>query len=294
MEEISKGVLLWWAGLSAVSVVNIVAWTWFAIDFVRSKPYEDRYFHHFRRFQVWLSALFVFGCAFRSFLPRTEAQRFCLYDHWISAAPIARIVATVAELAFVAQVALVLHACARAVGSRAIRGLAWSMVPAIALAEVFSWYSALTRNFIGSVFEESTWAVTFALAMAGFAASSVRFEGAVRRAAIWSAVICGGYLLFMGAVDVPMYWHRWVHDQTAGVRYFGLADGWRDSWSRWVVTRRWEDWRQEMPWMTLYFCGAVWLSLAMTWTPRLLLNKSAAARPPRLVVAPRPLLQLKS
>ena len=46
-----------------------------------------------------LSALFVLGCAFRSFLPRAEGQRICLYDSWWSSAILSRSVATVAELA---------------------------------------------------------------------------------------------------------------------------------------------------------------------------------------------------
>ncbi|HEX4383564.1 MAG TPA: hypothetical protein VH083_11455 [Myxococcales bacterium] len=274
MAEASKGVLLWWAALSAVSLVNIAVYSWFAIDFARSKKPEERYFHQWRRLQVLLSGIFVFGCAFRSFLPRTEAERLVLYDSWISAAPIARIVATVAELAFVAQVALALHACARSADSRVVRGVAWSMTPAIALAELFSWYSATTGNFIASVFEESIWAVTFTLAMLGFAALWGRFEGEVRRTVTFAILIAAGYVVFMCTVDIPMYWHRWLRDQAAGGHYFSWSEGWADSWSRRVLTRRWEDWRPEMPWMSLYFSFAVWVSIAMTWSTRLLFMRT--------------------
>jgi hypothetical protein len=270
MGDASAAVLFWWAALSAVSVVNIAVYSWFAVDFARSKASEDRYSHHWRRLQVILSGIFVFGCAFRSFLPRTEAERLVLYDSWISAAPIARIVATLAELAFTAQIALALHACARSANSRVIRGFAWSMTPAIALAEVFSWYSATTANFIGSVFEESIWAATFAIAMAGFAALWGRFEGEVRRTVTFAIVIAACYVTFMCTVDIPMYWHRWLRDQAAGGHYFSWADGWADSWSRRVLTRRFQDWRPEMPWMSLYFSFAVWVSIAMTWSTRLL------------------------
>src|SRR5262245_28916730 len=41
-------------------------------------------------------AAYVFGCAFRSFLPRADVQRICLVDHWLSSVVVGRSVATVA------------------------------------------------------------------------------------------------------------------------------------------------------------------------------------------------------
>jgi hypothetical protein len=267
MHDTSTAVVVWWAFLSVVSVANVIAWTRLA-----ARPPDDGDLDLLRlgRWQVALSAVFVFGCAFRSFLPRTEAQRFCLYDSWLSDAPLARMVATLAELAFVAQVALMLDAAARAAGSRVVLVLARLLVPLIAMAELFSWYTALTTNFAGSIVEESTWAITFTLAIVAFGVLRDRLEDPVRKAATLAAVLAAGYVLFMCTVDVPMYWRRWLHDEAAGKTYLSLADGWRDSWGRRVVTRRWEDWREEMPWMSLYFSAAVWISIGMAGTPRLL------------------------
>ena len=56
-----------------------------------------------RKRHLMLAAIYVFGCAFRSFLPRGDVQRVVLVDHWISAIAIGRSVATIAELAFAAQ-----------------------------------------------------------------------------------------------------------------------------------------------------------------------------------------------
>jgi len=36
---------------------------------------------------------------------------------------------------------------------------------------------------------------------------------------------------------------------------------------RWVVSHRWEDWKSEVAWMTLYFSVAVWLSIALVHAP---------------------------
>src|SRR5262249_29715125 len=56
-----------------------------------------------------LCAAYVFGCAFRSFLPRADVQRICLFDTWLSSVVVGRSVATVAEICFAAQWAMVLH-----------------------------------------------------------------------------------------------------------------------------------------------------------------------------------------
>ena len=52
-----------------------------------------------------------------------------------------------------------------------------------------------------------------------------------------------------------------------------LATGLRDSHVRRQPTSRWEVWREEAPWMTLYFSVGVWTSLAMV-----LLESAASSR----------------
>jgi len=71
----------------------------------------------------------------------------------------------------------------------------------------------------------------------------------------------------MCLVDVPMYRRRWRADQALGKHYLSLAEGWRDASTRRVVTRAWSDWRDEMPWMSLYFTAGVWISLALVRSP---------------------------
>jgi hypothetical protein len=63
------------------------------------------------------------------------------------------------------------------------------------------------------------------------------------------------------AFDVRMYVRRW-RLRKAGV-YLTLATGVRDSHRRRHPTRAWDVWREDVPWMTLYFSIGVWTSLAM-------------------------------
>jgi hypothetical protein len=37
----------------------------------------------------------------------------------------------------------------------------------------------------------------------------------------------------------------------------------RDASTRWVVTHDFAQWKEEIPWMSLYFTAAVWASLAL-------------------------------
>jgi hypothetical protein len=56
-------------------------------------------------------------------------------------------------------------------------------------------------------------------------------------------------------------------DEAMGRQYMSLAQGAADISGRWVVSHRWEDWRSEVTWMSLYFSVAVWISIALVHVP---------------------------
>jgi hypothetical protein len=71
-----------------------------------------------RQWQFVLAAVYTIGCGFRSILPRGDVRRIVLVDHWVSAIAIGRTVATIAELAFVAQCAFILHEIGKGTGNK--------------------------------------------------------------------------------------------------------------------------------------------------------------------------------
>jgi hypothetical protein len=71
------------------------------------------------------------------------------------------------------------------------------------------------------------------------------------------------YVLYMFCVDVPMYWARWLADEASGRQYLSLVNGVIDVSERRVISHRWEDWKSEMIWMSLYFSVAVWISISL-------------------------------
>jgi hypothetical protein len=271
----SDPVFAWWTALCVISTANVLGWTasGFALS-VRQRHLSPSEFA-LRRWLLILSAGYVLGCAYRSVVPVFDVPRQVMFDSWWSSVAVGRSVATVAELCFVAQWALLLRAAARATGSSFGRTAAWVMVPLIAVAEICSWYSVLTTSNLGHVIEETLWGLSAALLVVSLVLIWPRCPASMRP--LMAAWCAAGvlYVLFMFAVDVPMYWSRWLADQASGRTYLSVAQGVWDVTSRWVVTHRWEDWKSEVLWMSLYFSVAVWLSIALVHAP--LPRRSAAA-----------------
>src|SRR6185503_213816 len=202
-----------------------------------------------RRRQLFLSAPFVFGCAFRSIFPRADVQRICVIDSWLSAVAIGRTVATIAEVSFAAQCALLLRVFAVEARKPGALAISRVIVPLIVMAEMFSWYAVITTNYIGNTVEESTWGLVAMLLIGGLGLVRPKLQGSIRAFAGQAIWICAGYVVFMFTIDVPMYFNRWRGDTAAGSHYLTFAEGVRDAATRWVVTMRLENWRWEMLWM---------------------------------------------
>jgi len=255
----SNPVAWWWGLLALVSGANIAAWFWL----YRQLGERTGGLGTTAGVMLLLCAAYVFGCAFRSFLPRADIQRICLFDTWLSSVTVGRAVATVAEVCFAAQWAIVLHQLGTMTGAGTAVAIAWVVVPLIVIAEGFSWYAVLTTNPLGSTIENSIWAVAFFAIGVGLARLLPDLDGAARVALAVAIVGIAGYLAFLMTVDVPMYFGRWRAKLACGGKLLGPLEGLRDASTRWTVTRDLAQWKDEIPWMSLYFSGAVWASLAL-------------------------------
>jgi hypothetical protein len=266
----------WWTLLRAVAAVNVLAWGAAAWWLWRSRERwpADAWLN--RRWQLLLAAGYVIGCGWRSWLPVYDVQRLVMVDSFWSSVIIGRAVATVAELCFAAQWALLLREVSRVTASRSGWVMSQAVLPLIAVAEIFSWYSVLTTSSIGHVVEESLWGLCAALLVASLLQLWPRVDPARRPLlALWcfAGVV---YVVYMFGVDVPMYWSRWVADEALGRSYLSVAQGITDASTRWVVSHQWEHWRSEVVWMTAYFSAAVWLSITLVLLAPLGTNQRAA------------------
>ena len=285
----------WWGMLTLVSGVNIAIWFLLYRE-LREAPTGGLGSTSGIGLMLLFCATYVFGCAFRSFLPRADVQRICLFDTWLSSVVVGRSVATVAEIGFAAQWAIILHQLGTMTGADTTVNVAWVIVPLILIAECFSWHAVLTTHYLGNAIENSIWAVAFFLVGIGLCRLLPEFNGPVRVALAVAIVGIAAYLVFLMTIDVPMYLSRWRADVADGNRLLTPLEGLRDVSTRWIVTHDPAHWKGEIAWMSLYFSAAVWASLALCvcyslegHLPRYRTEATVASRSPQaLAVAGKP------
>jgi hypothetical protein len=260
---VSAGVVAWWLFLCGAAAINIALWSVVANALLLRQPAMPVDAFARSRIQLALSGVYVLGCAFRSVLPVYDIPRLGLFDTWLSSVIVGRSVATIAELCFAAQWAAMLNATARSTGSIVARRVSLAILPLIATAEVCSWWAVLTTSNRGHIAENSLWGLSAALGIAAIVAIIPRCAAARRPAMVAWCVAGALYVAFMFKFDVPTYAARWAADQAAGKHYLTLGQGLADIAHRRRVSYRWEDWKSEVTWMSLYFSAAVWISISL-------------------------------
>ena len=252
----------WWAFLTVVSGANIAAWFLLYREFQNSPPAAFNGSSDAQS-MLLLCAAYVFGCAFRSVLPRADVQRICLFNTWLSSVMVGRTVATIAEVCFAAQWVIIMAQLGAMTGADTTINASLAILPLIVIAECFSWYAVATRNYLYNAIENSLWAVAFFIIAIGLCRLLPEFNGPVRATLVIAIVGIAAYLAFLVTIDVPMYLNRWRAGVAEGSKLLGLIEGLRDVSTRWVVTHDFEHWKEEIAWMSLYFSAAVWASLAL-------------------------------
>lgn len=258
----------WWIFLCVVATINIAVWI--ASAMYLRHHYENFFtaaYHKQRRWMLWLSAAYTGGCAFRSYFPRIDLERICLVQSELSNMMVGRSVATVAELCLIAQCALLLHQAGSSKDNRFVVFVSWILIPVIVVAEICSWYAILSKNYLGHVLENSIWTFSALLLLASLIALWPESDRRHRHFLLTMIIFAIGYIAFMINIDVPMYWSRWNEGLLAGVQYLSLSQGVMDASLPCVVDFGWDIWRQEIPWLTLYFTVAVWLSISLAHAP---------------------------
>jgi hypothetical protein len=241
--------------LRVIAVFNMVVWAVTCLPLIDASSDPG--------LQVALSGVFVAVCAFRSWLPRVDLERYCLVDSPLSGMFVGRSAATVAEICFAMQIAL----CVRRVGMVAhipwIVTASYCVVPPLVLAQCFCWYSVITLSHLGHAIEESLWTVTMALVGACCAVAARHLEGDLFWYASGGAGLALGVVAFMTRVDVPMYVRRWRQARSERQVFLPVRVGVQDALNRRIATREWSVWRPEVAWLTGYFSIAVWLSVSL-------------------------------
>jgi hypothetical protein len=250
--------LRWWQLLCAVSAGNIVLWSLAAGGL---QWHSDVY----RSKQLALSGLFVAACAFRSVLPRVDLERICFWDVPLSSVIVGRTVATVAELCFACQCALLMFKLSALTGSSVIDAIGLAVLPIIVVAELACWFAVATLNYMGHAVEELLWSIMIGLVAAGLVPYWRHTASTPPILVLIGLLACAGAALLILTVDIPLYVARWRSGKRARLRYLRVVEGLKDAVVRRRVTQRRDDWREELLWMSLYFSAAVWVSLGIVF-----------------------------
>jgi hypothetical protein len=269
--------IFWSAGLAVLAATNLLLWARAAarLQLLASALPED--VGRTRRLQLWLSAGYVLGCAFRSLVPVYDVPRISLVDSPLASVLVGRSVATIAELCFVAQWALTLREASCITGSALGRWSSRVVLPMILVAEACSWYSVLSTSNLGHAMEETLWALSATLMVVCLLAAWPRWKPMHRPAVVVFSTLGLAYVAYMLLVDIPLYANRWLQTEAAGVHYLAFAQGLRDIAYPHAVTYSFAAWRHELLWMALYFSGGVWISIGLVHSP---LPESTPVVPP--------------
>lgn len=267
MDNSLSNVETWWLAISVISLFNIFLWIYSVKYYRTANAGLPIGLHDLRYWQIWLSAVYVFVCAYRAFLPRVDVQRYVLYDSWLSNILLGRSFATIAELCFAIQWAIILYQLVKITKNKAVTRLPYVLVGLIFIAEIFSWYAVISTNYFGHVVEESLWAVCALIVVISLI--SVWNVYAKDYKKIMTASIIGGflYVAYLLTIDVPMYYARWLQDELLAKQYLTIVEGLHDMNSRWIVMHDWQEWKIETIWMSLYFSAGVWFSIAFINAP---------------------------
>jgi hypothetical protein len=258
VEPIDRKLTLWLGSIGVLAVFNIGLWIWIARSMSLRTSYAET--------QLLLSGVYVGVCGFRSFFPRVDLERVCLWDTWLSTIVVGRTAATIAELCFALQCGLFVQQLSDITEIAVLHTAARVFVPLAAIAELVCWYAVLSLNHIGHVVEESLWALLMLILATAFGTAASAAQGMLRWLLISGCLIYGIGAGLTIAFDVRMYVRRWwVRPPQI---HMTLITGLRDSRRRRHPTLLWEVWREEAPWMTLYFSIGVWTSLAMVLLQR--------------------------
>jgi hypothetical protein len=247
----------WWTGLKAVAVVNILLWATTCLPLAGGSTILS--------WQIALSGVYVAVCAFRSWRPRIDVERYCLVDSPWSSMFLGRSVATVAEVCFAVQMALTLRQVGLVADLPWLAAASLAVVPPLVLAQAFCWYSVITLDHLGHIVEASLWTATMAWVGVCLTLAAPHLDGGMFWFVAVGAGVAGAFVAFMAIVDVPMYARRWQQGRREARRRLSLYEGLSDARRRRVTTTEWAIWRPEVAWLTGYFSVAVWISMSFVY-----------------------------
>ena len=250
-----SSVFPFWAVLTAVSLANVA----YIVRTAASNARADL------RLPIYLSMLYTVVCAVRATWPRLDTEQQCLFDQPISTPLVGRTLATLAELAFVLfLIHFARHVLIAAKAHRRSHDRVLLAVFAMILvAQVFCWIGVTSKRPLWNAAEESLWALSalLLLVLLGLAQCRLRGDAFLSRWLGAYTLVAVLYVAFMAAYDVPMYVRKAQTDRPS--RSVLSVQSYVDLNRCETVDWSYDSWKAELPWLSGYFVGGVWLTFSM-------------------------------
>ena len=175
----SRPLAWWWALLTLASAGNVSLWILLYHQFY-VVPTSAQGSAADIELMLFLAQPMCLAAPSDRFSHARMFDEFCLFDTWLSSVVIGRSVATVAEVSFAAQWAIVLRQLGTIAGADTTVVVASVIVPLIVVAQCCSWYGVLTTNYLANAVENSIWAIAFLIVAIALCRLLPEFEGIAR------------------------------------------------------------------------------------------------------------------
>ena len=263
--DVKKG-KLWNYIIGGISLINVLFAVLYFIFYNKSK--------HFNATTYTLMTIYIIACCVRSLFPVVESSRKCLNKSKIVTPVVTRSLATVAEISFSILIAICFINVIKEVSKYSNekqkfnilkKGFIISVV-FITIAQMNCWAGITTQNAIYNTIEESIWATygVYILIASCLILTSIKNENKklnlIKPFLVVSIIVISIYVLFMIMVDVPMYYNRY---KNSTIKKENLIIKFRQLFKCDIVSNKYSDWSEEVPWMSSYFLGAVWASIIL-------------------------------
>lgn len=281
--------ITWYAVMCFLGVFNMIVYLVLCQGLKRS---SDALTAKYQRVQCLLAGPFIFVCTWRCFFPNLYEDRITWYDSWLCSIGMTRMAASVAELCWIAQVAIaiafmhkeltiVYHGNTSTFWTCYTHFATYGFVLVIFCAECCSDYATVTKDNLGFALEETCWGIAFTILLPAAFRLVFAFRtlpaASVRQGGCCSAWVCvvvisclsTAYLIWQWTMHVPPLWGLWFKQIRDGVQPLSFIEGMKDALFTYNTTHDYEIWSGSLVWLTGYMSGSVWSSLLLVGAPRI-------------------------
>jgi hypothetical protein len=233
-------------------------------------------------FYFILVAIYVLVCAIRSLWPRLDTKCTCVFNNKISSPLVGRSLATIAEMAFIILIVMItntiLNIVQKSIGNthfiETLKILNLMIIPTIFIAQLTCWYGITTKNYFWEIIEGALWTYSIGILFIVYFYIYIKTVGKnisnnrvrfITPFLPYILIITAFHLLFMFLNYMPLMFKNNLLNKNHIPFWQGLSE-----LSCNKVSKKYKDWKKDIPWLTGYFSISVWVSiLILFWHHKL-------------------------